>query len=591
MRRMDIRAGAAAVALLAVALLGWLVLSPGWAIAMMQEQVQSQLARGLDVKGGAHLTLAPLAIRLDNASLAMPAGQEGSFITARSIRIPLSFTELLTRSPGLTAMTLEGAEMALLVDERGRASWSFPAVKTPAPLTLSLDKASLRYFDARNGQSLAAGNVTGILAVGADGNVGLTGTAEIKGRLARIDASLKSLARVHEDGSPIDVSLQTPEASATFSGRIATAKVLSLAGPVSITSSNLRAAARWAGLAVEEGSGYGPLSIDGGLDSAGRAFAIRRAAVALDQFRGAGELVIDLRNDIPKLQANLSAPAFTLDGFLPVSGAKPGDWGMAPLGFAVLKSVDAEISIDTPAFSYGAMAAMPARLVTTIIKSKLDAAAAVRTGQAGTIAMTLGIDATAQPERFSLSLKAENAEAGALLKSLTGIGWLRGTGTITAALSGAGRTQQEIIGSLKGSASLALGQGVISSVDLGAMLGAVSQRILDGWAMAGTTPFQSLAAEFTVADGIAKVASFTLGSPSLSVAATGDIDLLRRAVDLRAEPRIVTAGTGEATGLPVAIIVRGPWDRPRLYPDIPGILIDPKGGYATLKAKGLPASN
>lgn len=597
MRGTTIWAGTAAVALVFLGVLTWLVLSPGWAVGLIQEQVQQQLARRLEVKGGAHLTFLPLSIRLDAASLAMPGGQEGSFITAKSVRIPLSFTQLLFGDLDLTAMALEEAEVALLVNERDQASWSFPAVKTPAPLKLSLANGSLRYFDARNGQSLAISNVMGVVDIGADGNVGLTGTAEIKGRLARIDAALKSLSRVHEDGSPIDVTIETPEASATFSGRVVTAKVLSLAGSVTITSPDLRAAARWAGLAVEDGPGYGSLAIDGGLDSAGRAFAIRKATVALDRFRGSGELVIDFRNDLPKLQANLTAPAFTPGAFLPAGTAKSGDWGITPLGFSILKSFDAEISIDTPALSYGSAAANPARIVTTIAKGKLDAAVAARMGQAGTVALTVAIDANAQPEAFSVGLKAENTDAGTLLESLAGVDWLKGTGTITASLSGMGRTQQEIIGTLKGSASLSLTQGEIAAADLAAMLSAVTQRIVDGWNGAkGATPLTSLKADFIIADGIATVRTFNLGNPALNITASGDIDLLRRALDLRAEPKIVAVGaggvgTGAITSLPVSVIVRGPWSAPRLYPDIQGILIDPIGGYARLKAKGLPAGN
>jgi hypothetical protein len=33
----------------------------------------------------------------------------------------------------------------------------------------------------------------------------------------------------------------------------------------------------------------------------------------------------------------------------------------------------------------------------------------------------------------------------------------------------------------------------------------------------------------------------------------------------------------------VPVVVKGPWAKPKFYPDIPGILDDPRAAYATLK--------
>ena len=81
---------------------------------------------------------------------------------------------------------------------------------------------------------------------------------------------------------------------------------------------------------------------------------------------------------------------------------------------------------------------------------------------------------------------------------------------------------------------------------------------------------------------------FKLESPSLSMQATGDIDLLRKAIELHADPRLVTGANGEQSGLPVAVVVKGPWDKPKIYPDMAGILEKPKQAYEQLKGLGLP---
>ncbi len=579
---------AAAAALVLLGLLGWLGLSPGWAVAMLQEHARNQLGRSFEAQGGARLAFAPeLSIRLERPSLAGPQGQDGPFMTAKALRLPVSLWQLVTRSPDLSAMKLEDPEFAFLVDERGQANWEFAAVKTPSALRIAVEHGRLRYFDARNGQSLDVSNANAIAQVNADGAISLNGTTEIGGWLARIAADLKSLARVHGDGSPLDLSVGTAEAAATFSGRLSTAKILSLAGPVTLASPDFRAAARWGGIPAEDAPSYLTLSVSGALDSAGRAFAIRQAEVALDQLQASGELVIDLRGAVPKLQAALSTARLRLDPFLPDSGAEPGDWGTAPLGFEVLKSFDAEVTVETPAFAYAGLAAFPARAVLTLAKGRLQAA--IATNAFGDARLETVADAGVTPPAFSLSLEAGDAEA--LLGGLGGIAWLRGPSTVAIEISGSGRNQQEIIGTLKGKAMVSASNGSLVGPDLEDLFGAVSQRIIEGWGTSGKTDFTSLSASFTLADGIATTRDIKLQSPSFAVTADGEADMLRRALDLKAEPRLAAGDKGSAAHLPVPVIVKGPWGTPRLYPDIKDILLNPAAAFGQLKTMGLPAGN
>jgi uncharacterized protein involved in outer membrane biogenesis len=589
---MHVWAGAA-IAMLVVGLVGWLILSPGWAVGLAQEQVRLQLGRTLEVKGGAHLELSPLSIRLDEVSMDAGEGPEGAFLIAQSIRVPITLGQFLTRSADLTRLRVEGAEVAFLIDDRGQASWSFPDIKTPGALRIEIARSSLRYFDARNGQALVLTGVNGAASTDAEGGLTLNGTAEISGRLARIEASLKSLARVHADGSPFDLAVETPEGSVSFNGRLSTAKVLSLAGSASAASPDLRSAARWMGLTIEDGASFKQVSIEGVLDSAGRAIAFRNANAAVDQASFTGEIVFDFRNEVPKLQAALAAPSFMLDSFLPQSGSKPGEWGTANLGFQSLRAFDAEVTIETDALTYGALNAVPARLGASLAGGKLTSTVAVLPDPNSSIVLNTVIDSSQLPPSVAFDLKAEGIESGQLFPGLLGVDWLSGKGTVTANLAGAGQTQQEIIGTLKGKANVSLANASFKGLDLKAMLAAVGERIVEGWQgeTEASTVFSTLAADFTVADGIAALGNFTLSQPELNVTMTGEADLLRRALDLRAEPKF-SGAEGTATPMfPVGILIRGPWGAPRIYPDVPGLAENPAKGFEALKAMSPPSGN
>mgnify|MGYP001169822354 CR=1 FL=1 len=590
MRRSYAVAGGAVLAAMVAASL-WLMLFPKLALPAIQSRITEQLGRTLEVKGGARLSFAPLAFSLGQISLSAPQGMEGPLVTADTLRIPVGLPQLFGASPDLSLLTLEKADIALLVDERDQVNWHF-ASAPGSPLALHLSNSAVRYFDARNNQALALANVNGDLGVGSDGGVTFIGSSEINGRLARYDMELKSLARVHEDGSPITLSFETPEIKAGFDGRLSTVKVFNLVGPVDISITSLRQAARWAGLGIEDGRGFGPLTISGALDSSGKAFAIRQANVTLDDVTVFGELAIDTRNATPKIQAQLSAPTFTLDGFLPDSGATPENWGRSPLGFAALRAFDTEITLETPSLTFGTLKEQPARMVVSSTGGKFDASLAVMPADGTRFVAEANIDATASPPSFALTLKSDNASAGQVLQLLTGQDWVSGTGAISAALSGSGDTQEQIIGTLKGKASVTLGAGAIAGPDIVAMLGQASQRILTGWSLdtPSRTAFSSLALDVTMADGIATLGAAALDAPGLKVSVTGDIDFLRRAVDLRADPKLIAADR-DVSGLPVKIVVNGPWGAPRIYPDVPGLLLDPQKGFETLKSMGLASGN
>lgn len=591
MQRMHIWAGAA-VGVVVLSLVAWLLLQPGWAVNLVQQQAQQQLGRQLEVKGGAHLEFSPLAIRFDQVSMGAGAEQEGSFLTAKSVHIPVNIGQLLTRNADLSSIHVEGGEIALLIDERGRASWSFPETVGASGFSVEIANGTLRYFDARNGQSLMLEGVSAIAATDADGGLSLKGTSELRGRLARIEATLKSLPRVHADGSPADLAIETPEGSVIFSGRIATAKVLSLAGSVTVASPDLRSAARWMGLKVDDGTTFNHFSIDGALDTAGRAIGFRKANVTIDRTTFSGDVTLDLRNAAPKLQAVLTAPSLAIDRFLPPTGAKTDEWGNSNLGFQSLRAFDAEVTVETQALTYGTSAAMPARLGASLAKGKLTSTIAVLPEPGATLVLGSSIDAAVLPPIVSLDVKAEGVDAAAVLPELLGVRWLAGKGSINASLSGAGQTQQEIIGTLKGSANLSLANGGLRGVDLKAMMGGLSQRILEGWMGEpnGNSAYSDLKAMFTVADGIAALGSFEFKTPELTVAASGEIDMLRRAVDLRFEPKQFGAD-GSVSDFPVGIIARGPWGAPRIYPDVPGIIENPAQGFETLKTMSLSSTN
>jgi AsmA protein len=191
------------------------------------------------------------------------------------------------------------------------------------------------------------------------------------------------------------------------------------------------------------------------------------------------------------------------------------------------------------------------------------------------------------PPAGSFSLKAENADLQALAGAFTGITALSGTGNLTLDLKAQGQTQEELVSTLQGTGSLSLSNGQLTGTDLGGIVSAVRERILEGWSTAdGGTPLQSINASVTLADGLATIDSAQLATPELQLALSGSVDLLRRAIDVKA-----AFLPPETAPLPVPVVVQGNWSAPRIYPDIPDIQKNPEGGFARLRPAETPPGN
>ena len=588
MDRRGLMAVGAAVALIAVATVMWVVLSPGWVVPALGRIAEQQLGRAFSSTGGAHLDFSPLSLRIEQPVLAGLTEASAGLLSGGTLVIPVSFGQILSRKPDLTRISLSESEFALLIDERGQASWDFPEAAAGQELAITLKQASFRYFDARNGQALTLSNVDGLMRLTPEGGATFTGTAVIKSQVAHIDFEIRSLPRVNAGGSPLEIVIESGAASVSFSGRLSTGKVLNLAGPLSLSTRETATLARWAGIPLAEGTSLpAPLNLDGALDSAGRAFAIRNAAVTLGQFRAAGDVVADLRGERPKLQANLQAETLWLDALLPSAGAGPEAWGRAVFPVQALRAMDAELSIIARTAAFGGFTGGVTRFAATVTDGKIESSGAARLDTGGTASFRVQVDSAVLPPSGILGITAENAGLGPLIGALTGVTTLSGTGNLNLEVSAQGQTQEELVSTLKGAASLSLNGGQLAGSDIGGTIAAVRERILDGWtAVPGGTPVDSLSATASLADGLATLGASELATPGLRMSLSGTVDLLRRALDLKAELL-----PPETAPLPVPVIVQGNWAAPRIYPDIPDILHNPEGGFARLRSDKIPPGN
>lgn len=512
-----------------------LILPQNWAVALLQDRASRSLGRELKVAGGAHLEFADgLALRFDDVSLANPERMDDSFITAEALRIDLSFWSLLGREAEFSAITLEKPVVELRIDQMNRASWPQPPQES-APLKIHLRDASLRFLDQRNAQRFALDGADITADFLATGELSATVAARIDGETARIEAYVKDISRLGP-GSPADVSFTAPALKLAFNGRLSTSGALSLAGATSLSGGDLRRVLGWIGAAPGGATGLKSFTLSGALDAKGRAFALRGATASIDNMNARGEFELDALGEAVNINAVLASDVLDVDSYLPGAGWSQGDWGTADLGFEALRGLQAAVTLSTDMLVLRGAKAGPARIAATLSGGVLQAQIASQLVSEANVTL----DGSGAVPAFSLTLNGEVPDAARLLGPIAGITAIDGKGTINAALTATGRTQQEMVATLKGTAELKLSEGAVNGID-------VKSFLPEG------SVFTDLSATLAAADGI--IAVNTLNLKGLS--ATGEIDLLRHALDLR----VGSAASG-------GFNVKGKWDSPTISSDI-----------------------
>ncbi len=583
----------------------WAFIQPGFAVAALQDYVMRKTGRTLLVNGGARLEFAPqLRVRLDDVFLSNPQGMEGNFARAASAHLPLQLSDLIQRKLKIRSIALDQPVFSFLVDRDGHSSWVSEGkggqekpgngASSGEPLTLLVENGSASYLDERNGQAFSLEDASANIAMGDDGELDVEGTASLNKQFARIEARVKSLKRLGEDGSPLDLTITAPALTVNFTGRLATQDGLSLAGAIDATAPDLRHLAKWLGADITGNAGLKNFSLAGALDSKGAVFNLTKASVALDGMVANGDLGLDLTKKTPNIRAALSTDVFSLDPYLPsknaglVSANKEGaGWDISPVAFDRLKGVDGSLKLSAFQVKWNGAEIGPAELSGSLKDGKLETEVQDATLYGGKATAKITLDGTQDSPVLQLVLAAQGIKGETFLSEFAGVNWLAGNTGLQAILTASGHNQREMMSTLAGTFSIDVSDGEITGLNIVDMFATVSRALSDGWGHGpeNLTSFDTAQASFAIGDGIARTSDVQVSGPAFAVTGGGEIDMLRRALDFKFDPKLVTGN--EATGLPVQVAVKGPWQAPKIYPDVEDIFDDPEAAYDTLRDLGV----
>ena len=570
----------------------------------LKEAVKAQTGRTLTIGEAPKLVFWPdFAVTLKDVRLSNPPGLfEGQVAQMDELRIRVEVRSLFHRVLDIKELHLVRPQLSLVIDGKGRPNWIMsrdenpqdsgggPGLETGSIAPITIDDGDVRFLDERSGKAFMANKVDMTVTVGS-----LTGPVAVKGSLTTLGEeialtfSAKRPAELATTGSPMSLAVKSKRLDFAFNGQALMRDGLALDGTIKAETGSVRDLARWAMIDVPDGPGFGPAKVNGQLAFTPKALKLSKARVSLDGLMAMGDISLALTGR-PFVTASLGFDVIDLNRYLPPRADAPppaAGWSSALISFAGLGSIDGKLRLTANSLVYRDLKTGKIAIDAAVKNGQLDAALNQISLYGGTAQGRLILDGAGKVPALQATLDAKGFDGLRLLRDYAGLERFEGTAGASVNLAARGRSQLELISSLKGTGEFRFANGAIRGIDIEAMVKGVANNILTGWRQGpdARTPFDSLSAGFTVNNGIAATNNLNFMSPVMSVKGAGIIDLPHQALNLKVSPTLTLAEAQglDLAGLAVPIIVKGPWASPRIYPDIAGILENPQTAYDTLR--------
>ncbi len=519
--------------------------------------------------------------------------------------------------------------------------------------------STVRYADLRSGQRHEVTAIDARLAMRSlGGPLDISGEGAWLGERISLESRIDT-PRALLDGRPSQVVLNAAAAQATlaYEGTLAQREGPEITGRVALEAASALRLANAFGVRLPPAQGFGRALLKGQIALRNRKLNLDASNFALGLVSGSGTLAVDTTRPKPHVTARLSISELDVERFmaadataaaeppraawrpagggtgprapaqhssqpsssLPAAPAAPTSiedllrrdsgtfaprvkgftqrdgWSNEPIDVSALHLVDADARLVVAGLVTPKMATGRAQLRIALdggnLRIDIDDLQLYQGRAKGFVTL-----AASEPPRLAANLQMDDVAVLPLLQAASGFDWLDGRGKVALAMAAAGRSERELVESLKGKTILNVHDGAILGFDVQERLrGLTAGRISGLSRVTGErTPFSEFAATFQTTSGVATTNDLRMTSPLVRMTGAGTIALPPREVDLLVRPRLTsgasaqpaTAGASATPGFEVPVRIRGSWDKPSVTPDVNALLKDPNQVVDTIRQIG-----
>lgn len=431
-----------------------------------------------------------------------------------------------------------------------------------------------------------------------DEPVRITGSALFRRQPLVLDVTVDPRRALSGSAFPLKGTINSKRMAFSFEG-ILDPKTRAITGGVGIDAASLDAAMAVIGRPVD-GLPPGKVAIFGHLDASPQRIVFGKADFTLADTHLAGDVEVDLTPARPKLVARLKGETVDLGALIGgASGAGaptdrsaaagpsgPSGWSDATFDLSGLRTFDADVGIGAGRVVFAGTETGAARVALVNEAGLMTVTLPEFAVYGGKGSADIAVDAR-KTTTIAAKLQLADADALPLLAGATGFRRIEGRLDAAIDVTTAGSSMRGFVENLGGTARLEARDGALRGIDLDRLLRAAAVAIVSGVgedAKAKTT-FHTLSATFRIDRGQVVNDDLALQGPLVRASGQGRIDLPGRTLGYRVVPVLVAPGRDDLT-FDVPLVVEGPWQALRIYPDIQGILQDPVAAYERLRKLG-----
>ena len=332
--------------------------------------------------------------------------------------------------------------------------------------------------------------------------------------------------------------------------------------------------------------GPGALDLEARLTGTTETFELHPIDIRVGTTDIGGSGRVDLTGARPAVALSLSSGPLVLDHVLPAAESAPvppvavpasppapgpRGWSREPVDLAAFRSVDLELKLRARQVVHTPYVLDGAVLDASLVDGVLDIAQLTGRLFGGEVKVS-GRLATPGTPNLDVAVAIEGADLGAVAAATAGGGPLRGLLNHTAQLSGRGRSEFELISSLRGNGTVSVSEGAVHGIDLPAVSARLHEldRAVDFLTLirealtGGMTPIQRLGGSFTIRDGILRSDDLVLQAPAASGRVMAAINLPEQQVDVQSRFWL----TDHPNSPPIGVRHVGPLHSPRTELDV-----------------------
>lgn len=549
----------AGLIILTLAVTSWLLgIVPGLAAKTIQNETVRRTGRTLMIKGGASVQFSPqLGIALHDVSVSGASTNSEPVVMAKTLLVPASFFQLLSLQVSNQEIELEEPIFTVQFDATGQSNimGGEAADDTQVavlPLRIRFQNGVFKYIDEPNAKVFTVADVEGLADLDAQNKAHINAAMTVAGERAHIAANLNSLSRAFHDGSPFDFNLDAVGASISYGGRIVARQGLDLAGQLRVDTNNATRLFKWLGLDFH-GMGSNVLfSLTAALESNRSFINLKQSDIVLSGMKAKGD--ISLANNAVKSNVTLDLKFENLNTDLFLNSKQNVSWSERPFDTHNFNALDLSYNLAATKMRVGGFETGDAQVVGNLKDGILTSTISSPTlGQS-----TINFNNHETPPKLGLEMALTLSDAKSFMQQFADMNWFSGAMVLNGKLETVGNSQSEMIGALDGEIEIKSREAAFKGVSLSALAGKALVQPLAGWGGGDTEPvvFNS---KFIWADGIATLQDNSLSAPGVKITASGEIDLLRQALNIDARVKL-----NQGDGKPAQVAVEGPWGKPHI---------------------------